>query len=619
MIDLPKNAGHSIKRYVTGASAMTTRTPFPGIILVAGDACRTFQYQENIKRLLEHHYGLPIKPYCRVRLDDWLVAYGISNRPTEQNFYEGENGVSVIFEGYVTAGADLIFRASSSDPLAKIIEKSYRQTGLSFLSDLKGSFLGLIVDRNQGKAFLFNDRQGSRPMFFRDLPDGSNIFAPQVKFLAAIDPLLSQLNEAGVAQFLIRGCYYGQDTLYEDIRKFPQATIATFIPGKVTSRPYWAFNFKRIEERTTEEELLEEFDGLIARATQRLLRVVSNPILLLSGGLDSRLMLAYLLQEGASQIPTLSYRVNGTDGDDHLIAKQLSDLNGLEHDTYTINESDFPVIAKKEVLAVDGRVQVLDSPSNRWEYIGGCYDSIFIGDECFGWGETVSNIPDALDVVGWFNIDKTHRIADWLKPASRRSIRSQIEQIQRRLISESGEMEASNIKDKLYYTERMGNMLNGYGARRLWMMEQARPFLDEDIIEFISRLSIHKRQEKYLAWKLIQEKFPKLHSIPYSQRDSVPWWPPQFIRITTDNPNIYDFIVSNLIDNLHPQLAELFDRQRLLETIPILFSGRKLPHLQREWWIRFPGLWRFSQESNDRVGAVRGALRLLGLNLYLNG
>jgi len=162
-------------------------------------------------------------------------------------------------------------------------------------------------------------------------------------------------------------------------------------------------------------------------------------------------------------------------------------------------------------------------------------------------------------------------------------------------------------------------MLNGFGSRRLWLMEQARPFLDEDVIELITRLSAKQREEKHLAWQLMAQKFPDLHSIRYSQRDSVPWWPPQFIQICRDNSSIRDFIISNLVDNMPSQLAELFDRPRLARTIPALFSAQRLPHLRHEWWIDVPGMWRFSKEHLDKVGPVRGALRLLGLSLYLNG
>jgi hypothetical protein len=150
-------------------------------------------------------------------------------------------------------------------------------------------------------------------------------------------------------------------------------------------------------------------------------------------------------------------------------------------------------------------------------------------------------------------------------------------------------------------------------------MEQARPFLDEDVIAFITGLPAEQRHEKALAWKLMQARHPALDAVPYAKRDSVPWWPPEFTRITAGNSDIYDFVVSNLVDNMHPQLREVFDRGRLAATIPALFRNQRIPRLKREWWVRLPGLWRFSRERYDKVGAVRGALRLLGLSLYLSG
>jgi len=593
-------------------------TPSPGILLMTGEACQLYGSRRDIEVMLKQHYNYPLQPYCKVGINEWLVAYGITSQPSEHNYNSGEDGISVVFDGYLSDYVGPGLHVSFNNSFARTIGELYRLFGLSFLNDLRGSFICLISDQRQEKAYLFSDRQGSRPMFLRDLADSSVIYAPQVKFLAALKPRLERLKYSAVGQFLIRGCFYGNDTLYEDIHKLPQANITTFSRGKTDSQQYWSYQFKVSKETVPDSKLLDEFDILLSKATRRLLDVARNPVLLLSGGLDSRLMLAYLLKEKASHIPTMSYMVHNTDGEDHIVAKRLSDYCGLQHETYEINENDYQSIAQKEVLAVDGRVQVLDSPSNRWEHIGKHHDCIFIGDECFGWGRTTSTVSEALSVIGWFNLDSTHRIADWLKPEVRRSIYSEIKTIQNHLVSQTGETEPDNIKDKLYYTERMGNMLNGYGARRLWLMEQARPFLDEDLMEFISRLPASKRRDKSLAWKLMEEKFPDLHSIPYSRRDSVPWWPPQFVQITEKNEVLCNFIVSSLTENLNPQLAEMFDQKRLAETVSLLFQNRHIPPLRRDWWVHIPGLWRFSRDRYDKVGPVRSALRLLGINLYLN-
>jgi len=594
------------------------RTPFPGIFIATGEACKPYEHFKDIELILRRYYNFPLKPYCKVSINKMLVAYGITSQPSEHNYYSAEDGISIIFDGYLSDYVGSNRRVVSIGSFAQTIGKLYRYYGLSFLNSLRGSYICLISDQVKEEAYLFSDRQGSRPMFIREIAKDSACYAPQVKFLASLEPRLASLNSSAVGQFLIRGCFYGNDTLYEGIRKFPQGTLTTFTRGQASPKQYWSFLFKESHETSHESELIDEFDQLASTATRRLLSVTRSPVLLLSGGLDSRLMLAYLLKEGATQIQSLSYMVHNTDGDDHIVAKQLSDYCGLRHETYEIHENDYKSLAQKEVLAVDGRVHVLDSPSNRWEYIGEYYDCIFIGDECFGWGRTTSSISDALDVLGWFNLDKTHRIADWLKPGVRRSIFSKIELTQNYLVSQSCETDPNNIKDHLYYTERMGNMLNGYGSRRLWLIEQARPFLDEDLIEFITKLPIHQRENKSLAWKLIEAKFADLHSIPYSKRDSVPWWPPQFVRITEKNEALYDFIVSNLTERLNPQLGDLLNQKRLAETIPLLFQNRHIPPLRRDWWVRLPGLWRFSQDRYDKVGAVRSALRLLGLSLYLN-
>lgn len=599
-----------------GTPSTITKNPTPGIVLATGDLSSRFSSGDAFESVLTAYYGQRIKPAGQAIVGNWLSACVLTRLDPAESVFRGFNGMTVLFDGYIS---DCISKGNYRKyPYATLIGHLYREQGERFVGSLRGSFVGLIIDRQTDSAFLFNDRQGSRPLFLRPFNDRQVLIAPQVKFLASLEPELNRLNKIAVGQFLIRGCFYSNDTLYEGIEKIPQASMLSFANGNWTLGQYWTLHFKSISNvRPDEDALIDEFDSLLCRATERLLKVAKNPILLLSGGIDSRLLLAYLLIQGVKHIPTFTYAVSGTNGDDHLVAKRTAEHSGLSHETHVIEVGDLPAWAKNEVLAVDGRVQVVDAPSNRWEYLGSKFAAFFNGDKFFGWGKSVVSVNQALDTLGWWNVDKVPRIADWIIPDELKQIRSGIAETQRSIVAHANEPDPNDLKDKIYYEERNGNMINGYSARRLWFMEQLRPLLDEDVTEFITRLPARLRQDKYLARRLMESKHASLHALGYSKRAAVPWGPRQFTKIVSHNDDLFNYIVGNLVENLDPRLSQILDSKRLRKTIVPLFKDQALPPLRKEWWTFLPGMWRFSRERYDRVGAVRGALRLLGLNLYL--
>ena len=222
-----------------------------------------------------------------------------------------------------------------------------------------------------------------------------------------------------------------------------------------------------------------------------------------------------------------------------------------------------------------------------------------------------------MDAVGWWNIDVSPRIADWLRPRARRQIEAHIEHRREALVNICAEASPDDQKDHLYYRERMGNLLNGFSARRLAVAEQARPFLDEDLIDFLATVPAHLRCDKQLARMLMQSRFPDLDAVPYATKTSVPWDEADFLRGVRESSTLRDFILRHLSLGLDERLDEVFDRPRLADTAKRLFAGEKLPPLRAEWWSVIPGAWRLSRQRQDRVGTLRGLLRVLQINLYL--
>src|SRR5437588_841551 len=98
----------------------------------------------------------------------------------------------------------------------------YEEEGDGFFEKLNGLFSGLLIDKRQRKAFLFNDRYGVERIYWHESEDGF-YFASEAKALLHALPELRAFDEEGVTQFLTFGCTLEQRTLFRGINILPGA------------------------------------------------------------------------------------------------------------------------------------------------------------------------------------------------------------------------------------------------------------------------------------------------------------------------------------------------------------------------------------------------------------
>ena len=588
----------------------------PGIFLLSGPTIQDHINEFDRLRPLGAHNN-KLKIIGEVQLHDWLIGRVITQLNHEDAIFEGSDGISVLFDGYISDFVGMQPENTITGGPAALIAKLYRESGQSCTLGLRGSFVTLIVDHNNETAFLFNDRMGSRPLFFRELSKESIAICPEVSLAASLSPKLTELNQEAVGEFLTRGTFCVDHTLFNDIAKFPQAGKLIIKKHHHEIDNYWKLQFSDSPLNANVNDLVDEYHHLLVQATKRCLKSIRKPILFLSGGLDSRLVLACLLTAGMKEIPAVSWESVDMPGDDAEIAEALATHCRLPFTKYNFSLRDFPETAKQAVSRADGRAFILDCPSliYLWDKLSNEYDSFFNGDEWrVGWRGNASSIADALDSIGLFCFGDASRISDWFSPQVSKSISKAMKKRQLMIAENTGENNLSNVKDIAFYQERNGNGHNGFTAAKLALLEQARPMLDEDVINFITKLPIEMRVDKLLTKRLLANKYPDLNAIPYSQTDSLPLGN-AFSDVLPTNDIFQQFVIFHLTETLHPQLKELLDYPCFTRTLKAMSEGSALPQIRRNWFASLPGIYRFLPQKN-RVHPMTGALRLLELNLY---
>ena len=583
--------------------------PIPGITVRNYEPLKQFQRENSLSVGKEGRLN-------QFSLQVGSLEVSVSTHLTqEQSFCESELSI-LVFDGYLT-DIDRDDVTTNFTLPALTVSSLYDRFGFETAKFLRGSFTFLAINKTNGSFALFTDRKNSRPIFVRYLHGEFLGAAPTVKKCTSFIPELSSIQKHSILEFMISGTFRGDDTLYPEVKKLPYASYFHKKDGIAVVAPYWKFQFET--QKANEAALVDECDALLEQAVRRVNRTPGRKILFLSGGIDCRVILGYLLRTLENNIDVALYYSDLTKGDDAVVATQIAKKFDLQARDFEIRLEAFIDSALPVTLQADTRSEVLDSaPLHRfWETLSQNFSGFINGDESFGWHANVNSVSAALDEIGWFRLEQVSRLNSWLEPKLGRELAKDIQIHLERIVGNVKSDGADNLKDELYYVERLGNMLNGYYWSKLGVWEGYRPLIDEDVIDFITKLPNEWRGDKKLLRRLFELKFPDLHAIPASTEDVLPT-PTAFASILQNNAALRSFMKSELLDNLHPELSDVFCTKNYKDSISALIDGNNLPRINSGWLESIPGFWRLSRPKENRVHPFKMALRLLQLNLYVS-
>jgi asparagine synthase (glutamine-hydrolysing) len=231
----------------------------------------------------------------------------------------------------------------------------YEEEDDQFFEKLNGLFSGLLIDKRQKKAFLFNDRYGLERIYYCEA-NGELYFASEGKALLRILPKLRAFDSEAVAQFLSFGCTLGERTLFRGVHLLPTAAVWLFEKGKRQKRKYFSPKTWESQALLPVEAFVAEFREAFPRMLSRYFESESKIGIALTGGLDTRMIMACLPK--AKEKP-VCYTFSGEEREtlDAVLAARVAEVCGLEHHVLRIGPdffSDFASHVDRTVYATDG-------------------------------------------------------------------------------------------------------------------------------------------------------------------------------------------------------------------------------------------------------------------------
>jgi hypothetical protein len=185
-----------------------------------------------------------------------------------------------------------------------------------------GKLLPVILNSSNGVFFiLIKDKIRNRWIFFPDLYACKKIFYMQkgkmiylTDFLYKFKSLLNtrdEIDTISIGLFLMYGYIPGNDTLYRCVKSLKPFTYVEYKDDKLNEYPYYHFEFAEIN--MSYREAVQDTVKLLEQRLLCLTRDFKTILVPLSGGRDSRFLLALTLKHfRKEQITTFTFGQKGT-------------------------------------------------------------------------------------------------------------------------------------------------------------------------------------------------------------------------------------------------------------------------------------------------------------------
>ncbi len=263
-----------------------------------------------------------------------------------QPMSDAEETVWIVFNGEIynfkelraeLEGKGHRFRTRSD---TEVIVHGYKEWGTGVLGRLNGMFGLAIWDLSNRRLVVARDAMGIKMIYYR-LGDGQLTFGSEIRAVLAADGSRPPVDPLALDLFLRFRYTPSPFTIFQGIRKLAPGTMLIVEDGNCREERWYNYQPTPFstpkDEKEAEEELLHLYEAAVGR---HLLSDVPVGILL-SGGVDSALLLALMNQHGKSW-PAYTVGYGETFEDDEIAdAAETASLMGARHIPVKLDREEF--------------------------------------------------------------------------------------------------------------------------------------------------------------------------------------------------------------------------------------------------------------------------------------
>jgi asparagine synthase (glutamine-hydrolysing) len=328
-----------------------------------------------------------------------------------QPMVDSELGLTAVFNGLVYNFRELRAELEAagyrffSHTDTEVLIKAFHRWGPACVERFLGMFAFAVVDRDSGVLTLGRDRLGIKPLYYTE-------GAGRLRFASALPALLegggvdTGIDPVALHHYMtFHSVVPAPRTILAGVRKLPPATVRTVQPdGRSSDRVYWRPEHVRRPEHagmTAGDWRDAVLDALRLAVRRRM--VADVPVgVLLSGGLDSSLVVALLAQEGQVGLQTFSvgfHAAAGEAGDEFEYSDLVARTFGTAHQQILVDPA-------RMLPAVDDAITAMAEP--------------MVSHDCVAFHLLAEEVKKSVTVVqSGQGADEVFAGYDWYPPLAR--------------------------------------------------------------------------------------------------------------------------------------------------------------------------------------------------------
>ncbi len=419
-------------------------------------------------------------------------------------------GLSVVFNGCIYNYRDLQSELRDlgyrffSDGDTEVVLKAFHAWGEACVERFHGMFAFAVAERDSGVVTLARDRFGIKPLYYTQT-DKRLRFASTLPALLAGGDIDTGLDPVALHHYMTFHAVVPPDrTILAGIKKLPPATTRVINPdGAYKDTQYWNPAYARHEEDadlTASDWRDRVLDSLRVSVKRRMTADVPVGVLL-SGGVDSSVIVGLLAEQGQTGLSTFSIgfeEAHGEKGDEFYYSDLIAERFKTNHHKIFVPSEDL-------IDELPGAINAMSEPMVSYDNVGFYLLSREVAkhikvvqsgqgaDEVFGgyhWYPPLMNSNDVLSDYAKVFFDRsheklaTHLTDDWIAETdhSRNFVEARLmadgaaTPVDRALRLDSHVM---LVDDPV---KRVDNMTMSWG------LEARVPFLDHELVELAARI-----------------------------------------------------------------------------------------------------------------------------------
>lgn len=225
---------------------------------------------------------------------------------------------------------------SNSD--TEVILYAYQQWGVKCLEKFDGMFSFVLYDRKKKLLFGARDRLGQKPLKYY-FKNSKLIFASEIKAILPLIDSKPDIDEIAIDNFLTLQYVPTPATGFKNIYKLPAGHYFIYQNGKLSIKRYWSLNFNKKLDLSN-----EQWQDLVFKEIKRSVKshsISDVPVgALLSGGLDSSIVVALMSLNSSKKVSTFNIGFDDDKFDESAYSKIVSKLYKTNHTQLKITSTD---------------------------------------------------------------------------------------------------------------------------------------------------------------------------------------------------------------------------------------------------------------------------------------